>query len=52
MVKQSSNFTPDGTYLKGSASPRGVHPFLDWVDLDTSETKRFGNQGIPIMNRL
>ena len=41
--RQVLRFTPDGNafYLKGrGASPRGVHPFLDWMDLDTSETKR------------
>jgi dipeptidyl aminopeptidase/acylaminoacyl peptidase len=36
-------FTPDGQaiYLKGrGASPRGVYPFLDRMDLETGETER------------
>lgn len=41
--RQVLRFTPDGSalYLKGrGASPLGIYPFLDWMDLDTSEVKR------------
>jgi len=41
--RQVLRFTSDGSafYLKGrGASPLGIYPFLDLMELDTSETKR------------